>query len=107
MTKAERIFRDTYAECRKNARSWGFRYNPDGRPVGFNGLITEEVVYVRTLNSVQKFIDRESKNLDRYEKLNVLDADRLNFLRYALGMVQTTLDNNRKSNEDFERMLRQ
>lgn len=107
MTKAEKIFKDTYTECRKNAKSWGFRYNPDGRPVGFNSLVTEEVVYTRTLNDVQKFIDRERKDLARDEKLNVLDADRLNLLKYALDMVQVTLDNNRKSNEDFERMLKQ
>ena len=97
MTKAERIFRDTYTECRKYAKTWGFRYNPDGRPVGFNGLITEEVVYVRTLNSVQKFIDRERKKLARDEELDVLDADRLNLLKYALDMVQVTLDNSRES----------
>ena len=105
MTKAERIFRDTYTECRKYAKTWGFRYNPDARPVGFNGLITEEVVYVRTLNSVQKFIDRERKNLARDEELDVLDADRLNLLKYALDMVQVTLDNSRKNLADFELML--
>lgn len=107
MMKAERIFRDTYTECRKDAKAWGFRYNPDGRPIGFSSLITEEVVYVRTLNSVQKFIDRERESLARDEELDVLDADRLNLLKYALEMVQVTLDNNRKSITDFEKMLAQ
>ena len=107
MTKAEKIFKDTYTECRRSAQSWGFRYNPDGRPIGFAGVITEEVVYIRTLNAIQKFIDSERKTIALNEKYGVSTAERLNLLRYALDMVQVTVDNNRKSLADFELMLAQ
>ena len=107
MSKAERIFRSTYTECRLNAKTWGFRYNPDGRPVGFNSMITEERVCVRTLNDIQKYIDSERHSLEIDEKLGVTADDRLNLRKYALEMVQVTLDNNRKSLADLELMLAQ
>lgn len=51
MTKAEKIFKDTYYECRKHIRDWGIERNPDGRPVAYGSLITELVVSIRTCRS--------------------------------------------------------
>lgn len=107
MTKAERIFRATYTECRIHAKNWGFQYNPDGRPAGYSSMICKdtESVCIRTLNEIQKCIDREHKNIERDEKLGISTKERLYLLRYALEMVQVTADNNRKRIRDFQREL--
>ena len=107
MTKAERIFKDTYTECRIYTKQWGFKYNPDGRPVGFDSVMSKdaESVCIRTLNDIQRHIDRERKNIERNKKLGVYTKERLEFLSFALEMTQVTADNNRKSIREFERII--
>lgn len=96
MTKAERIFKDTYTECRIHAKAWGKQYNPDGSAVGFSGLITEEVTCKRTWNAIQKRIESEKKVLEFDKKYGILDKERLDLLEYAIEMVQSTLNNEMK-----------
>ena len=91
--KARKIFEDTYMECRLHVKNWGELRQPDGRAVGFNSLITNEVTCKRTWNAIQALIDRESNNLDLEERLDVLRPERLKVLRFALEMVQETLNN--------------
>lgn len=93
MTKAEKIFKDTYSECRIHIRHWGVELNSDGSSIGFNFLSTEEVVCNRTCNDVQKFITKESKTLELDEKLGF----DVSFQKAALGMVQATLNNTIKA----------
>ena len=93
MTKAEIIFRDTFAACRKSAETWGRQYNPDGRPIGYNNLITEEPIYSRTKYAVQHLIDTERSTIRIREKLGILTGEALDLRKYALDMVQVTLDN--------------
>lgn len=74
VTKAERIFNSTWYECLDHAKSWGREYNPDGRAIGYGSLVTEEVVCTRTLNDVQKCIDRRKRELDLNEKYGMYDC---------------------------------
>ena len=106
MTKAERIFRDTYFECRRHVRNWGIERNPDGRPVAYGSLITEEVVSIRTCNAVQKFIDAEKRRLDMNDRYGVGTEESQRFQRQALEMTQATLENQVKRIRDFEAELK-
>lgn len=106
MKKAEKIYRDTRYECLRHAKAWGMERNPDGRAIGFGSLITEEVVSTRTLNDVQKYIDRRASELKVEEKYGICSDEELTFERFVLEMVQVTLDNNRKNLEKFYASLK-
>ena len=106
MTKAERIFKDTRYECSKHYKAWGREYNPNGKPISFGSLITEEPVSTRTFNAVQKEIDKDRKTLDLAERLGALTPERIEERRYVLDMVQATLDNNRKHYSEFIESLK-
>ena len=93
MTKAERIFTDTYTACRVHVKAWGFERNADGRPIGFNSLETEEVTTRRTWNAIEKLIKAEGKNIERSEKYGVIDTAKAEMKKFALDMVQVTLEN--------------
>ena len=97
MTKAERIFRDTYLDCIVHVKRWGFETNPDGRPVGFTGLSTEETTSRRTWNAISKYIEEEKEIIDMMVKYNVISADEAKIKRFALDMVQVTLENTIKA----------
>lgn len=89
MTKSEKIFKDTYTECRAYIRNWGVELNPDGSSIGFNFLITEEVVCNRTCNDVQKLLDKELRIVAIEEKYGFDRSTQ----KSALNMVQATLNN--------------
>lgn len=102
MTKAEKIFTSTLNECRNSIKFWGFETNPDGRPVGFetlcrNCLTGDCMIYTRTFNAIQKLIDSRCKTLSLSKKLNVLTDDEYKFEKFALDMVQVTLENHKKA----------
>ena len=90
MTKAERIFNDTYRECRNHIKKYGYEDNS-----GFNSMFyrDNEVFYRRTASAVQKIIDGERKQLDIDRKIGALSEERIKFLENALNMVQVTLNN--------------
>lgn len=92
MTKAERIFKDTYAECRRHAKRWGIDRNPDGTAIGFCRLATEEVTCIRTWNEIQRLIDKEHSMIELDKELLGID-ERTELCEYALEMVQSTLNN--------------
>lgn len=91
-TKAEKIFKDTYTECRVHAKTWGFEYNANGKIIGFNKLATEEVTCKRTTNAIQALLNGERKNLEIYRKYG-MEKEKYEFLSKALDMVQSTLEN--------------
>ena len=88
MKKAERIYTDTYFDCKYQIRTFGYEEN-----VGFNSLSynDNETVSTRTLNEIQKYIDSGRKKLEIDIKLN----------KEVLDMVQVTLDNTRKSHSNL------
>lgn len=90
MTKAQKIFEDTYTECRIHAKRWGYERTESGRAIGFASLVTEEVTCRRTWNEIQRLIDREKKEIEMCKKLDI----EINSVReFALEMVQETLNN--------------
>lgn len=99
MTKAERIFNDTYRACRNHLKSWGVKYNADGSVVGFMRLHLhdDEFSCTRTVNAVQKILDSKQKSLVLDKKLG-LEID--NIKELALLMMQSTINNERKAIKD-------
>ena len=97
MKKAEKIFNDTRRECNAHIESWGYEMNVDGNSLGFNGLITDDVVYTRTLNDVQTILDKARDLIKRDIKLGITNLEKEQLKIQVLNMVQSTLDNQRKS----------
>jgi len=106
MTKAEKIFKDTYFECMKHIRDWGLEYNENGTPIGYTGLITQETVSTRTCNAVRKEAEKESKRLDMNEKYEIRTAEQQKDRREALKMVEQTIKNQEKSIKEFNDWLK-
>ena len=106
MTKAAKIFQDTYTECRIHIKAWGIEFNPNGKAVGFTGVITDQPICTRTLNEIQRLLDAESRQIDIAEKYGAGDPDYRVIKRDALKMVQSTIDNSRASLKKFDDMLK-
>lgn len=106
MTKAEKIFKDTYQACRKHLRDFGYEYNPNGKPVSFGSLITEEATSTRTWNAIQKYIDSERRNLKEMKELEILEPEKIKLYETALEMVQVTLDTQRANWKAFLESLK-
>lgn len=97
MKKAEKIFNDTRRECRKHIEDWGYEMNVDGNSIGFNGLITEDVICVRTINDVQTILNKARDTIKLDIKLGITNLKKEQSKIQVLNMVQSTLDNQRKS----------
>lgn len=106
MTKAEKIFKDTYYECRNHIRSFGVDRNSDRSVVGFNSFFTDLPVSIRTCNDVQKFIFSELKRLRMNDSLGIGSSESQALSYSALEMVQATLDNQVKSIRRFQMFLK-
>lgn len=94
MTKAERIFTDTYTACRVHIKKWGFEEN-----TGFTALSYKdnESVCERTFNAIAKLIATERKTIAIAEKHGFWTAEKVVFYRQALDMTEKTLENTIKS----------
>lgn len=90
MTKAERIFNDTYRECRAIIRRHGYEPNS-----GLNGLVMKdnETVCTRTLNAISKLLKSERQNIEMAKKLGTTLAECAQQKEDALKMVEHTLYN--------------
>lgn len=102
MTKAKRLFDRNYTACRRHIKTWGFE------GIGFNRIECEddESIPTRTCNEIQKEIDRERKYIETGIKLNVFDGKKAAFLRQSLDMLQITLNNQKKHNTEFKKMMK-
>lgn len=103
MTKAKRLFDRNYRICRKHIEDWGYEEN-----AGYSGIECEDTegVPTRTCNDIQKLIDKERKHIELDVKLEVIDTEKAEFLTQALNMLQATLNNQRRHNEEFKEMLK-
>lgn len=91
MTKAERIFKDTYYASMSNIKTWGF-----DESTSWTRLNTEETVCTRTLNAIDKLIEKEQRGLDLNKKLGCFnDFDQLR--EQALTMVRNTVKAERRN----------
>lgn len=92
LTKAHRILISTKIACRKHIESCGHE-----KGVGFTGLITEEVIYTRTLNAVQKELDRWSELINECEKLGISGPEETTLDKHVAEMIQTTINNSKNA----------
>lgn len=97
MTKAEKIFADTYSECRMHCRHFGYQNH------GYNNLITEKAYCTRTLNDIQKLIDKEAKQITLDVRLGIIPKN--DYRVGAIKMVQDTLNNARQIEQRFKDLL--
>lgn len=95
-TKAQKIFTDTYTECRIHIKDWGLERDQNGKAIGFNRLSTEEVVCTRTCNAVENLINTEKKMLKFDHEIGIAN-DWTALCEQALEMVESTLNNQRES----------
>jgi hypothetical protein len=101
MTKSERIFQDTFFEAKKSIRDWGARYNPNGRIVGFNRLMTNDGDFMctRTLNAITKLLAQKRKQIQWQEEVGYKDE----ISKLALDKVEVTIENERKILEEIKK----
>ena len=95
MTKAERIYRATKYACRTHINHFGLDFNPNGKAVGFNNLTTEEVISTRTINAVEKELEKEKKDTAIAYKLDVITQEQLNERAKVWMMIESTIENAR------------
>lgn len=105
-TKAQKIFDDTRYICRRHLNSWGAEYNPDGSVVGFNSMEYTGTMSTRTFNDVQHVIDSNRKSFETFSKIRNQTPEEIKAHDELLGMIQSTLNNQRKSYEAFEAELK-
>ena len=98
-TKAQRIFFNTRFDCKEHIKTWGF----DGN--GYNRLTygDDESICTRTLNEVERELERAEKNLEIDRKLGVGSEEQNNLEEQILKMVRVTLENNRRNYEEWRR----
>lgn len=108
MTKAERIYKDTRYDCLRYVDDGFYQENENGSAVGFNGLSCkdDELISIRTINDVSRFLESAKSTLRIDIKLNVITPDKAERERKILKMVEATLNNNRKSIENFNNELK-
>lgn len=104
MTKAQRIFQNTWTECRIHIKDWGMEYNPDGTAIGFNNLVTEEPTNTRTFNAIEKEIEKAERLMKVDHELGIAD-DWTKLCEDALKMVRATLQNARDLDTRFKAEL--
>ena len=98
-TKAQRIFHSTRYDCKEHIKHWGFE------GIGFNRLSyrDDESISTRTLNAVEKELERAEKNLRIDRELGVRSEEQNSLEEQILKMVRVTLENNRRSYEEWAR----
>ena len=108
ITKAERIFEQTYQSCKKHIDTWGYETNPDGTACGFSCLLCEknETVSIRTVNVIAKVLSTKRRILQSDVDLKIVSNEEAAKEAEILNMVETTLNNNRLNLESFRAELK-
>lgn len=102
ITKAEKIFKDTKSEYRKQIEEWGIE---EGN-VGYNRLETELCLCTRTLNAVQRELDKWESDLVKWEKLGLRNSEETTRDKAVADRIQKTINNHRKHNVEMEEELK-
>lgn len=99
MTKAEKLFNENFRLCRNHVRNHGFEN------IGYASLEDNgEKITTRTINDIQKLIDKERKEIERGKKLGV---DVSEARKNGLEMLQITLNNHREHDKQFKEMMKE
>lgn len=94
MTKAERIFKDNYTDCRIHVRHWGIEYNDNGTVIGFNRLgDDDDYICTRTVNAVEKLVPSARKEIELMLKYEIIDSEEASIRAKALDMLEATIEN--------------
>lgn len=98
MKKVERIYKETYAACRKHIEAWGLETNEDGSVIGFNGLILKDTEHMTKKNfeDFTQLLDSGFHNNDILLRYNVIDEEKHTEMKSILLMVSATLLNEYK-----------
>ena len=89
MTKAERIFNDTYTECRQIVKRHG--YEAYSR---LSHLVMKDTEHgcTRTFNEIAKLIASERRSIVLDRQLDVINDEHAEMLTNALNMAENTLN---------------
>lgn len=103
MTKAERLFKKNYYACMNHIMNFGYTEG-----VGFNTLECDDddLLPTRTLNDVQKQIDRQRRQIETWKRLHIREDDNYDLEEQTLAMLQITLDNQRKVNAKWDDFMK-
>lgn len=96
-TKAERIYNATRWMCKDHLKTWGFERNPNGEAVGFTFVATEESISTRTLNAIEKELEKDRKRDRLNVSYEIITEEELQTREQIREMVQTTINNTRKA----------
>lgn len=102
ITKAEKIFKDTKYKYRKQIEEWGI----EEENVGYNRLETELCLCTRTLNAVQRELDKWESDLVKWEKSGFRSNEETTRDKAVADMIQKTINNHRKHNEEMEEEIK-
>ncbi|MEG1083997.1 MAG: hypothetical protein RSE04_06105 [Hydrogenoanaerobacterium sp.] len=93
----------------KHIETWGYEINPNGKSVGFNGLICndKDIIYIRTINAVALQLERARREVALFLKYDTINTEEAEKRNQVLNMVESTLNNNRKNLEDFDKWLKE
>lgn len=91
MTKAERIFTNTYSECYYIVSKYGYDEKTRQR---MSSLITRdgEEVCRRTFNAIRKLIESERNAINLRENMGIFSHEEAEQERQAVKMIENTLD---------------
>lgn len=102
ITKAEKIFKDTKYECKKHIDAWGIEES-DG---GDYTLATELCLCTRTLNAVQRELDKWKSDIVKWEELGFRNNEETIRNKAVADRIQKTINNHRKHNDEMEEELK-
>lgn len=102
ITKAEKIFKDTKYKYRKQIEEWGIEEGNGG----YNRLETELCLCTRTLNAVQRELDKWESDLVKWEKSGFRSNEETTRDKAVADMIQKTINNHRKHNYEMEEELK-
>ena len=101
-TKAQKIFEDTKFACREHIEAWGIEEGNGG----YHRLATELYLCTRTLNAVQRELDKWESDLVKWEKLGLRSNEETTRDKAVADMIQKTINNHRKHNEEMEEEIK-
>lgn len=98
MTKAQKIFDQTYYATLKHVETWGYEPEADGGWSGGWITATEnnpdgELIYQRTQNALIQILKRKMSDLQTYFKFNVGTPERRELLTKVYCMMAKTANN--------------
>lgn len=101
-TKAQKIFEDTKFACREHIEAWGIEEGNGG----YHRLATELYLCTRTINAVQRELDKYKSDLAKWDKLGFRNNEEITHDKAVVDMIQKTINSHRKHNEQMEEEIK-